>query len=356
MKSSRVFETLPIRILPILAILILGFCTSSPAFAEQSSISNDKPDIVIDDSMDSSPIGEDPDELSTPETVDSARVRTIAIIEVAEGHTVEFVSLLDAEGSSLVGVFEDVSPGEQVVTRHPELDGATPLQIFHALTTDDVEVPQALLDAELLLEPQTPIATDAMSAFEAVDTADPLDRGWALSELLSDAGLDGVAGVNASYACNNNSIVNLVSGLTYPSRFFLFNTHPSSASSYWTNYCEIAGNGWCASGGSRYKFLHTRYNNRRYTGRVCGEPTGSHNWYYNGSTYQKLPYVTFQYRDQNNNGWYTALNREFPLNTVKHFYWAFYQTTPQTRLFDWRTSVRAAKTADVFDIGIGWEQ
>ncbi|CAM2065890.1 hypothetical protein SCOR_10960 [Sulfidibacter corallicola] len=264
---------------------------------------------------------------------------TLDIVEFETGHQLIFVALPSTDGQRTVGVAEVVPEGDIPFVSGFQLEEATPHELFLAFTREERPVPRDL--AEIY----------------PVEAAKQENRGWALDELavtefglaFADGRLDAMEVEKANIACSNNWFNNWIPDHLYPHDRYDLNQ--KSVGPLWQNYCAV-GNGVCCSFASRKRYQHRRDNADRWTSHVCGRSTGSHNWFCTSASGEAEAYLTFLYRDSNNNGWNNAFSTYYPNDgSVRAYYWYWSGSN-----YDWQVAVlNAVANQDEWDIYVGWE-
>lgn len=261
----------------------------------------------------------------------------LAIVELRPDHHLYFMGLPSTDGQPGTGVAE-ISAAERVqVVPAFGLEKVDAGEIFWAFTHDDVAVPEALA---------LPASADKrLSRGWALDLMDRDDQGY----LLADGPERDSALEKADIACNNTWFYNWVPDGQFTYEWI--NPDSNMNNSLWEYYCAV-GNGGCCSFASRWRFAHKSFNVDAWRGYVCGRSSNNHSWYCTTASGTSLAYLTFLYRDSNNNGWFSAFNTDYPSDGALRTY-AWYWSGSN---WDWQVGiVNAIKGSDEFDIYVGWE-
>lgn len=242
---------------------------------------------------------------------------------------------LDLDGG--VGLYEQTPAGGAMLQDHPQLRNATLLDVFLAVSEPGTIVP---------------------SQIEALSEPARLDRpqGWARD---LDAGKD--AESRANY-CSNATFSNAVVSKGYNDRGTpsLRLDKKVGSTGFFDDYKYCGGTSW--PGGCptfhRYEVGGNNgsvwYNVDKYYTLVslCGlgvHPTLTSN--YGWQWVHPGPRVEIQYRNSNNNGWFTALSKDFAAGDIGQTAGWHYWGGTGVWNFDWRTRIEYAEINDKFDIG-----
>ena len=281
--------------------LCLGACDSSDEEAQS--------DLGDDEQL------AEPDELAAVEdanAVGNENDNLIAEVSVENGPTLTFVAIGDGD----VGIMEVTAPGVPELADMMDLDGADALQIFWAVTDDDTEIPDEILDSSPV-DPTT-------------------ERGWIADDI--EAG----DFVKSRGNCTDSEFTAIMNSFLYNDRStpkIRLNKKPGTSSYFIGNSNAKRYSADGAWSGSYF------YNVDRYYSRVAACTLVSRSGSWTG------PVISFRYRAPSGS-WHDAWVGQLKYweDEGKAYAWHMFTGT-SSKNYDWWTGINYAMNNDKYDIG-----
>ncbi|MGR9053695.1 MAG: hypothetical protein ACU84J_13705 [Gammaproteobacteria bacterium] len=257
----------------------------------------------------------------------------IADMRLATGTRVVFVDLVDG-----VGAYEQVPPGAPSLAEFPALRGAPMVDLFLAMSEPNTPVPEAI---KKYSKPSRHIGRQGW-IHDAVRLGQfDLPRANCTNSTFSDAV------VSKGYDDRGTPVLRLDQRVGFTGNFVA--------------HTECFGTGWVGGCPTFYRYEPVSGTNgsifpnvdKYYTRvAVCGlgnHPTITSNY---GTTWvHPGPVLDIDYRDSNNNGYYSAVHEDFTESDVGGVRAWHYTGGTNHWNYDWRTRITLSKVNDYFDIG-----
>lgn len=249
---------------------------------------------------------------------------TIQEVILDGGTRVSFVAITSTSGEVSVGALEEIPRGAVSLADFEALAGAGVRDVFWAVT-----------------EPGTPMPAQLAAIQGGDEELGP--QGWAL-DVMANGDI-----VKPRAVCDaDNTFSNYVTSKGFDTDILRLNKHPDESSLFIPD-SYAPGNGQSYDGymyspngtdsGSRF------FNIDEYYTRVGACRLSGH---YIVNDWHIGPMINFDYRDSNDNGWYTAFSVDVDWGDDDvTFAWLWQSGTG----WDWRTRIEMAAWDDIYDIG-----